>query len=402
MLVALFLWAILAAVAAAPIAGQIVPRFGPGLVPTVALAVLVMFLWPRLEERLTWRGLVLATFVLSAAWAVALASMDGWDALSAPVRTRYEYLADVPAIDSPGAFLRTFVDRIDTFALHVRGHPPGMLLLLWGLDRVGPGGAGWATALMVAGGAAAIPAALVALREVGREATARAAAPFLAVAPAAVWIATSADAAFAGVSAWGVALFVLGTGRRGLRSDLLSFAGGALLGISLFLSYGLVLVGIVPLAIALARRRLRPLVLATVAVGAVLLAFGAMGFWWPDGLRASMPLVRSTSAHRSYLLFLLFNLCVFAVLVGPAVAVGLAGRRERGTWLLVGSALLAVAVADLSGMSKGEVERIWLPFFPWVALAASALVADAVVRRRWLGLQAAAAIAVQALFLTPW
>jgi methylthioxylose transferase len=400
--VALLLWGVLAGLAAGPIAGQVVPRVGPGLLAALALAVLIISMWPRIDQRFTWRRLLMATFLLSALWALALASIDGWDAVTAPLRTRYEYLADVSRIGSPTELLRTFVDRIGTFALHVRGHPPGMLLLLWVIDRAGLGGAGWAAALVVAGGASAIPAALVALRELAGEAAARAAAPFLALAPAAVWIATSADAAFAAVSAWGVALFVLGTARNGRRSDLLAFTGGALLGASLLLSYGLVLLGVVPLAVALSRRRLRPLVVASIAAAAVLLGFAGMGFWWPEGLGASIPMVRSTSAHRPYLSFLLFNLCVFAVVLGPAVAAGLANLRDRRAWLLVASALLAVALADVSGMSKGEVERIWLPFFPWVALAASALVGHEADRRRWLALQAGAALAVQTLFLTPW
>src|ERR671934_194092 len=60
-------------------------------------------------------------------------------------------------------------------------------------------------------------AALVALREVSGKPAARRAAPFLALAPAAVWIATSADALFAGVGAWGVALIVLATRAPGAK-----------------------------------------------------------------------------------------------------------------------------------------------------------------------------------------
>jgi hypothetical protein len=44
--------------------------------------------------------------------------------------------------------------------------------------------------------------------------------------------------------------------------------------------------------------------------------------------------------------------------------------------LLAGAAVAAVVVADLSGLSKGEVERIWLPFAPWVTTAAAALPDD--------------------------
>jgi hypothetical protein len=63
-------------------------------------------------------------------------------------------------------------------------------------------------------------------------------------------------------------------------------------------------------------------------------------------------------------------------------------------------------------MSKGEVERIWIPFMPWLLLAGVALVptvaADAPRAARsvpvagWLALQAATAIALECLVRTPW
>ena len=57
----------------------------------------------------------------------------------------------------------------------------------------------------------------------------------------------------------------------------------------------------------------------------------------------------------------------------------------------------------ISGMSKGEVERIWLPFAIWLLPAGAVLAAG---RRRvatgWLGLQATAAIVVAAAVKTSW
>ena len=66
-------------------------------------------------------------------------------------------------------------------------------------------------------------------------------------------------------------------------------------------------------------------------------------------------------------------------------------------------ALLAVLAADLSGLSKGEVERIWLPFMPWISVAVISL-----VRRwpreaaRWLAAQAGLTIVLQATIAWPW
>jgi hypothetical protein len=54
----------------------------------------------------------------------------------------------------------------------------------------------------------------------------------------------------------------------------------------------------------------------------------------------------------------------------------------------------------ISGMSKGEVERIWLPFTVWLLPAGAALSAGRA--SRWLGLQAAIAIVVAATVRTSW
>ncbi len=85
----------------------------------------------------------------------------------------------------------------------------------------------------------------------------------------------------------------------------------------------------------------------------------------------------------------------------PRSAVALSRLRDRRLWLLVGSALLAGIAAGLSGMSKGEVERIWLPFAMWVLPAAAVFG----FRRRashWLALQVVFAIGVQTLVRSPW
>ena len=81
--------------------------------------------------------------------------------------------------------------------------------------------------------------------------------------------------------------------------------------------------------------------------------------------------------------------------VGPGSTAGAPGRRAARA-----AAAASVLLADLSGMSKAEVERIWLPFVPWLLLG------TALLPERWrrcgLGVQVVAALVIQHLFLTTW
>ncbi|WP_328426586.1 hypothetical protein OG470_25175 [Micromonospora sp. NBC_00389] len=79
----------------------------------------------------------------------------------------------------------------------------------------------------------------------------------------------------------------------------------------------------------------------------------------------------------------------------PAAA---AVRAVGPTVLLPLAALVAVLGADLSGLSKAEVERIWLPFVVWLLVATARLPAGS--RRWWLAGQAATALAVNHLLWT--
>jgi hypothetical protein len=56
-------------------------------------------------------------------------------------------------------------------------------------------------------------------------------------------------------------------------------------------------------------------------------------------------------------------------------------------------------MADVSGLSKSEVERIWLPFAVWLVPAAGFLPGSP---RRWLAAQAVVALMVNHLLLTNW
>ncbi|MFG2574108.1 hypothetical protein [Streptomyces sp. NPDC048481] len=66
--------------------------------------------------------------------------------------------------------------------------------------------------------------------------------------------------------------------------------------------------------------------------------------------------------------------------------------------LLAAAALTALLLADLSGMSKAETERIWLPFALWL-LASCAFLSRP---RAWLAAQTVLALLLNHLLLTGW
>jgi 4-amino-4-deoxy-L-arabinose transferase-like glycosyltransferase len=316
------------------------------------------------------------------------------------------YWLDVSNVGSPGAFLSGFTDRIEEYGTHVRSHPPGFVLLLWFMDAVGLGGSGWAAVPAIVGGGLAVAGVLVAVREVADEDTARRAAPFLVVAPVALYVATTADAFYAAVGVWACTLVVLASGRGGRRADALALGGGLLLGLAGMLSYGLVLLLLLPVVVCVHRRRIRPLAVAAVGGLAVLAVFWSAGFNWLDGLATTRgEYAESVASVRPYGYFLLANVAALAIIIGPATVVGLVRLDDRRLWLLVGSGLAMVALADVSGMSKGEVERIWLPFAFWLLPAGAALwrpTARVSAVRGWLALQAGVAFLVQIGIRTHW
>lgn len=357
---------------------------------------------PAVVDRIAWRRLLAGSWLVAGAWAVSLALLDGTSGIVGSITLKSEYFLDIGRVGTPLSFLSGFTSHIAEYRVHVQGHPPGYLLFLWVLDRIGLGAPSAIATFEIAIGALSVPAVLVAVREVAGETVARRAAPFVAVAPAAVWMASSADAFYAGVGACAVACVVVATGRNGIRSRVYAVVGGLLFGAVAFLSYGLVLLAVIPIAVALRRRRWRSLAAAAAGAAAVFLGFALAGFWWLDGLQATRArYFAGVASRRPYWPFLLADAACFAIALGPAVAVALARLRDRRLWWLVGSALVAVGVAGFSGMSKGEVERIWLPFAVWV-LPAGAALASGTRRAPWLATQVGFALFVQTLVRSPW
>lgn len=403
---------------AAPIFGYWDAHVGWGTAPAILIAVAAVMCGQAVAQRLSWRMLTLGTWATACAWAFSLAMIDGWQrGFAGRLTTRDEYLWEVGGITDIPATLRTFASRIvdfqpNSWVTHVSGHPPGALLTFVWLDRIGLHGGAWAGLWCLLVGSSATAAVLIAARTLAGEQTARQVAPFLAVAPTAIWVAVSADGYFAGVAAWGIAALAVAVHGSVRFPALMAAVAGLLLGWGVFLNYGLMLMGLPALAVLIsaadwraALRVLRPAVLAAVAVAAL---FAVAGFFWFDGYTlVQQRYWQGVAKDRPFQYWGWANLAcvVCAIGLGSVAGVGrlfdAAAVRARSRFLLLLLAMVAAIVcADLSMLSKAETERIWLPFTIWLT-AAPALLPPR-THRVALAVNAAGALLLNSIIFTNW
>jgi hypothetical protein len=402
-----------------PLHADWLPRLGPGTAPALLLGAAVVVFGGRLARSLPWPRLLVAAFLTAAAWMLSLAVVDGWSGIGTILDTDYEYLQTARSVTDVSATLHEYIGRIpldsaDHWPVHIAGHPPGALLFFVLLVRVGLGSGLAAGFVVLALSATTVVAVLLTLRRLGAERWARTAAPFLVAGPAAIWMAVSADGVFGAVAAWGICcLAFAATAARRRTGVPFAVAAGLLLGYGVMMSYGFALTGLVAIAVLVVARSWRPLVWAAGSALAVVLAFALGGFaWWEAYPVLVQRYWAGIATRRPGLYWVWADLSALAFSAGPIVgsAVALAFARMRGVRrrrggesvvvLLTLAAVAMVVAADLSGMSRAEVERIWLPFVPWL------LIGTALLPERWLRagliIQIGFAFLVQHLLFTGW
>jgi hypothetical protein len=403
---------------AAPIFGWWSLHASWGTVPAIVIGLATALWGPAVAGRLPWRAVPWVAWAVSGAWAFSLAMIDGWSlGFARRLATTNEYLRQVPSITDIPYAVHSFSSRIPDFQphswiTHVSGHPPGALLTFVWLDRLGLSGGTWAAVFCVLIGTSAAAAIVVTAKTLCGEDLARQVAPFVAVAPTAIWIAVSADGYFAGVAAWGLALLALAVRGTAWRAIAAGLAAGLLLGWGIFLNYGLGLMALLAVAVLLAaddvRSALRALVPAVVAALAVVGVFALAGFWWFDGYNlVQVRYWQGIAANRPFQYWAWANFASVVCAVGLGTVAGVSRafdlpllKARSGLHLMVLAALLAIVCADLSMLSKAEVERIWLPYTVWLTAAGAFLPPRS--QRWWLGLNVVGALVLNHVILTNW
>jgi methylthioxylose transferase len=372
---------------AAPFVGAWDPRLALSMMPAVVVGCAAVFLLPKVFRVLSDTWSIVVTSLTGALFALVLAGADGLDVILAPVVDPTEYWANLEFLPKAADLLllhsnyEFLVDR----SVHMKGHPPGFVLLLKGLAAIGLE-APWIVGALSFLGVGLIASAVgMTVRCLTDGVVLRSVLPFVALAPFAVWLGTSADAFFSGIAGWGIAAATMAVRSARLRTRLLlGAASGLCLASALFLTYGAATIVLLAAVLVLTGIRKR-LVNTIQAGGAAVLAAGLVtgifhhfGFWWFDGLRLTNKFYWIGSAYfRTWTYFLLGNVAVLLIAIGPAVIAGIVSLRDRKLWPVVGGALLCILAAELSQYSKGEVERIWLLFMPWLVPAVASIVSDA-------------------------
>jgi hypothetical protein len=195
--------------------------------------------------------------------------------------------------------------------------------------------------------------------------------------------------------------------RRGAAAGLWALAAGFILGLAALFSYAAPWLGLSLVCLYFARRR--PSLNLATGIGALLPVGAAQlaGFGWLEGLVvASDDYSLRIEPNRSYWWWAAISLVALLFAAGPPLWASLRKVRNTPGWPFLIGAGAAVAFSVLYGLARGGVEAAWLPFFPWLTIAAVAPERQGGPPVASPLLLAAAgavtAIVVEAVLATPW
>jgi hypothetical protein len=155
--------------------------------------------------------------------------------------------------------------------------------------------------------------------------------------------------------------------------------------------------------------RRRPFLNVATGLGALLPVLAAQfaGFTWIDGLlTARDDYVARVEPYRSAIWWSGISLVVLLLAAGPPLVRSLARLRNTPGWPFLIGAGVAVAFSVLAGLARGGAEAAWVPFFPWLTVAAVAPTTQGGPAPPsplvLVGAGALTAIVIEAVLATPW
>lgn len=354
------------------------PAANPLALISVAVLVTATLLAPRLllaaRGRLMFAsGLYGLALTLGLALNVARLGVRGWWSVFAvgargSKESAFEYLPGLPALRHGMAFyLDHFAHLVRSLPLHAAGNPPGPLIALhaFGVDTPEA-----LAALCIGVGALTAPLAYDLGRTLGDEQRGRTAGLLTAFTPSMLLFGvTSLDYAFATLALCVACLLVRpGPGPR--------IAGAALAGIASLFSWLLLAIPIWAALLLLnrdgSRRALRCAATSAAAIVTLNLTLAAGTGYDPVAtLRATDAVYRHTTAARPYAYWLFGSPVAWALMLGlPTATLALRALAKVDPAAIALAAI--VITSSILGLTKGETERIWLPYTPLACIAAAA------------------------------
>ncbi len=372
-------------------------------------------------------------------------TVRGWDSLFWTFRDNLsDYIQDVPRVTHPISFLRDYVAISPTLAWHNANHPPGSILLLWGVAQtLGSGPYIGSFAAIVLSSSVVLAAWWLGMHLGGLRIALLAAALVVVMPGHTVYSVTSMDGLFNGLNALALVACLLALEQPAHRWR--GVLAGLLIAVAFFFTYAttqLVFFGAAVALLALVRgHSLRAVVqqgglVGATLVGFCLLLYGVAGFNMIDAVLAGKannarllsvdptnpdPKLMGFPPLDHYVYFLGVNILPFLWYLAPW---GLAAltllllravqRLRRRAPLAPADTLILSLVALvmgmwLSGLFVREVERIWGFVYPPAAVLMALHVWQGETERirlwragLWLGLFFAQSVVMRVLLNTYW
>lgn len=316
------------------------------LAPAVAVVVLVA-IGAGLVDRLPWWPLQIAAWIAAAAWAAALGLADGGEAAA-------------DAVSGPDG--TTAAD----------GQAPGARLLLRWLGPLADASPELLVVVLAVGSALAVPFVSAAVHSLCGQVQARRLMPVLVLAPYAAWASTGVGGLVTTLCAAMLALGVMSGERgRGLRWQLpLAVASGLLLGFAALAWYGALILAVSLLSVYFVRRRALLIPLTAVAMLIPLWIAALAGYSWVDGFALAVPWSAGDTGRLVVLLAV--DLTALLIVCGPAYVASMRKLRNTPGWPFLAGATAGLVFWAVTGLPATAPPDAWLPYLPWLLVAAVA------------------------------